>query len=347
MKHYLFILLVFALGTPFISLESHAQRPTSKPATIGCYRQPITPISAIPTLHSDMPLDCILGYIYFDSLCRSFSSWDQSDAMLDSLVPHITSWDTMRSFMRFMYRMQEYDADLYVEFIQSARYLDTSYRLMPGAFELRFIEQMRSVLGYYNKLAYLTIAPVILHIKVIDTTASYDSLCPVPVWPLPRKCVSAIVLDTIKGIHLRSGTTIAFKQVIKRDKPLSMLSWINIAYTPTSAKPSAGGDVSIGQPFDSTGLAPFQCDSCFGWNALIPGNEYIVFLDDGFLDYNGTNSFYEYVPYNGFNSEGGIFPVDSSGNVLSSDNYFGYGPLVPLSTFETDLQADIQSIVSH
>ena len=51
--------------------------------------------------------------------------------------------------------------------------------------------------------------------------------------------------------------------------------------------------------------------------------------------------------YNGYNSEGGIFPIDSSGNVVSTDNYFGYGNTVPLPIFEANLNADIQSIISH
>ena len=89
------------------------------------------------------------------------------------------------------------------------------------------------------------------------------------------------------------------------------------------------------------------CDSCYGLNALIPGKEYVVFLADNFLDYNGISSFYEYVPYNGYNGEGGVFPIDNEGNVTIPDNYFGYGTSVPLSIFELNLRSDINSIIAH
>lgn len=113
--------LAFCVATMvvFFSTESFAQRPVdSIPTSMGCYRQAITPISDIPTLHSDMPLDCLLGYVYFDSLCRSVSTYLQ----LDTMISQVTSWDTMKVFMRFMYEMQQYDADLFEEYLYAAQY---------------------------------------------------------------------------------------------------------------------------------------------------------------------------------------------------------------------------------
>lgn len=193
-------------------------------------------------------------------------------------------------------------------------------------------------------------APVILHIHVVDTTTSYDSLASVPIWPQPRMCVSAEIIDTIKGTYLRPGSCdggIAGRRK-SQDQTLGLREYgcINIAFSPFSQKTKNRGDVTpIG--VDTAGHIIIPCDSCYGTNPLLPGNDYVVFLENQFMDYNGSYSFYQYHPYSNYNAEGGIFPIDSSGNVIIQDNYFGYGNSVPLSVFESLLKTDIQSIISH
>jgi hypothetical protein len=82
-------------------------------------------------------------------------------------------------------------------------------------------------------------------------------------------------------------------------------------------------------------------------NSLQLNREYIVFLENLYLDYNGTNSFYTYRPFSSYNREGGIFPINSDGYVQIPSNYFGYGTSVPLTAFKNYLQVDIESIISH
>ena len=311
------------------------------PTTMGCYRQAIMPISAIPTLHSDMPIDCIFGYIYVDSLCRSLQSYHQAD----SFISLIDAWDTMRVFMRFLYDMQAYNADIYEEYMGYASDLDTNYHIAPRVLELKFAAKMDSILGHNNKLKYLTVAPIILHIRVADTGMSYDSLAHVPFSPQPRMCVSAWVLDTIKGTHLRVGDCGQYRET-KGKVPLGS-GCINIAFCPYTHKSFGQGDGVILGIDTITGQIFYRCDSCFGERAFVPGKEYIVFLEDLFLDYNGSNSFYEFIPYAGYSNNGGIFSLDGSGNVLDEDNFFGYGNSVPLSMFEANLKTDIQSIITH
>ena len=332
---------IYLISLSFNDTVYALRRIDSIPTTMGCYRQPVTPISVIPTFHSDMSLDCLLGYIYFDSLCRGVTSHQ-----IDSMVALIDSWDTMRVFMRFMYKMQEYDADLYKQYLGDAVALDSNYKVAPATVEMKLINRLRNLLGQKNKLIYLSAAPVVVHILVEDTTLSYDSLCRVPVWPQPRMCVSAYVIDTIKGMHLRPGDCGQYRSN-KGNIPQAYDGCINIAYSPVGLKPHSRGDVIL-IPDDSAGNpAPYVCDSCYGETALVPGHEYIVFLQDSYLDFNGTSCFFEFTPYATYNGEGGVFPIDIHGNVLVDDNYFGYGTSVPLNTFKLDLLTDIQSIVSH
>ena len=340
------ILTVIALVSTVFSTSGFAQRPVSLvPTTTGCYRQPVTPISTVLPLQSDMPLDCILGYRYFDSLCRGLGSYRQAD----SLIGLISSGDTMRVFMRYMYRMQEYNADLYKEYLYGADEIATNYNVVPGAIEHRFWKQMNKKLGSKNKFNYLSIAPVIVHIRVVDVGSNCDSLCSNPIWPQPRKCVTAIVIDTIKGMHLRQGTPIlGYSSKLNDQIPQTEYSWINIAYSPLSPKLNERGDVIDLTSADSTiNDMLVNCPDCYGNNTFQPNKDYIVFLENLFLDYNGTNSFYEYVPYNSYNQEGGVFPINSGGSVQIPSNYFGYGKSVTTSTFKNLIQADIESIISH
>ncbi len=288
-----------------------------------------------------MPPDCILGYIYFDSLCRGL----RSSAQVDTLLSRITSWDTLRIFMRFLYKMEEYDPDLFREYEFGAVYLDTNYNISPALVAYKFWEYMNNMLGRKNRYNYLSEVSLILHIRVFDVQTTYDSLCNFPFNAPPRKCVSAYVIDTVKGLHFRSCDYDFYKQYHKGSKPQDAIPCISIMYSPFSPKSYAYSD-HIVIPIDTTST-DFPCDKCYGQTALESGKDYIVFLEDLFLDYNGLNSFYEYTPYPTYNEEGGIFPIDSNGNVLSEDDYFGYGVSTSLPAFETSLRSDIQSIILH
>ena len=332
----MFALILFL--TAGVSVAFAQRRIDTLPTTQGCYRQPIAPISAIPTLHSDMPLDCILGYIYFDSLCRGVHTRNQ----LDSLANIIVSWDTLKPFMRFQYRMSEYDADLYEEYCDASSALNPSYYLIPAVPRYVLKQRQDSILGFRNKLSYLTMASTILHIRVDTVTDSFDSLASYPKWPLPLKCVRATVLDTIKGIHIRQSDDFSYGG----SHILSTVSLINFAFSPYWQKLNPRGD-NAGIGVDSLGNNYFACDSCFGFNAVQSGKEYIVFLQDIFLDYDGTNSYYTYWPFATYSTEGGIFPIDGLGNVKIPSNFFGYGNSVPIATFESSIRSDINTIISH
>ncbi len=342
MKPYLSLLLVGLLLLLCVGTSYSQRRIDTIPTSQGCYRQPVTPISAIPTLHTDMSLDCMLGYIYADSLCRSI----QTRSELDSFANLIDSWDTLKPFMRFLYRMSEYDPDLLEEYCDAAASLDTSYYLIPAVPRAVLEKRMNAVLGLRNKLNFLTLSSAILHVRVDTVTMSYDSLADYPKWPLPMVCVTATVLDTIKGIHIRQssdGGTVIGKG---KTEPLALASVINFSFSPYWQKLNPRGDFR-GMGVDSLGNEYFPCDSCYTSSAVEAGKEYIVFLKDVLLDYNGTYSFYNFWPLPYYSPEGGIFAIDISGNVEEPSNYFGYGTSVPLATFETDLRNDINTIVSH
>ncbi|HET9136932.1 MAG TPA: hypothetical protein VFO76_09860 [Candidatus Kapabacteria bacterium] len=233
--------------------------------------------------------------------------------------------------MRFEYKMREYDADLYNEYQAAAGKIVNGHK-SPGAISDIINKKMKLILGDNNKLAYLTHADLILHVRVKSIYADVDTMASIPIEPLPLLCVQAMIIDTIKGLHIRNG---GYEDCGK---------CISFNFSPYWKK--ANFNHVVDKDLDSNGM-PQPCDICYGNNSLQVSKDYIVFLRDKFLDYNGVNSFYTYWPFGGYSSEGGIFQIDESNNVLIPSDYFGYGVSVPLSNFESLLRNDINTIAAH
>ncbi len=335
MKTLLTSIVAFVLISAFALSVGFAQRIVNPITNSGCFRQPITPLQTIPPLHSDMNFDCLLGYIFFDSLCRAPLSWEQ----IDSLADKIQSWDTLKILMRFKYRMSEYNSDLYNEYLVGAGSLTTNYH-SPGALDAILDQKMASVLGRKNKFRYLTNADLILHIRVTEVHSDNDTMASSPAKPLPLQCVTATIIDTIKGKYIRQCQ----EQVYYTQATSPCISF---DFSPYWEKENPRGDVVDGSIDSTTGNVTIPCNNCYGSNTVEANKDYIVFLRNIYLDYNGTSSFYTFWPSNGYNAEGGIFPIDSGGNVVISSNYFGYGTSIPLAQFESLLRADIGLIVNH
>jgi hypothetical protein len=185
------------------------------------------------------------------------------------------------------------------------------------------MDSIRGTFGYYDKRTYFVEAPVILHIHIVDETDNDTQRYSYPHELL--KCVTARVVTKIKGRHM---------QMVKSNSLYAPDSFVHITYYPKIRRTGRT---------DEGNWDPSEND------ALEPGRDYIVFLENEYNGYNGRSSFYKYTPYSFFYDEHSIlvFPIDENGNVLIPSNYFGYGTKVPLKTFEADLKADIQSIVSN
>jgi hypothetical protein len=283
---------------------------------LGCFTDAIKPISQIPPLRSDMPPYCRRGYLYFDSLCRTLRTYMQ----VDSLITLAKTRDSLRQITRFLYSMSDYDDDLLEEYRMASYQMDTNYRGGPGAIYFPCLDSIQGIFGYYDKRTYFVEVPVILHIHVVDLidndTLRYS-------WPHELiECATAKVVESLKGKHVRT---------VESSATSNPGPFIHISYF-----------ASIKERYRNE-----SDDSSKRKHTLEPGNDYVVFLENEPHGYDGHFSYYNYLPYCCFSREGGIFPIDSTGNVQIPSNYFGYGTNVPLATFEADLRADIQSIVSH
>jgi hypothetical protein len=303
----------------------------SSPVTTGCFRQPVLPIHNPLTLHTDMPIGCLLGYIYLDSLCRANFSKEQ----IDSLLNEVKGGDTLAYFLRTLYDMVDYNAVLFTEYANYSGYLDSSYRTMPSVFSEGLKDRFREIFGKKAKENCFINAAVILHIKITAVWSSEDTLASNPIHPLPLQCVSAQILDTIKGKHLMQCESLYH---LTQD----ITPCIDFSFSPLWEKEGRNTD-HLGLTLDSLGNPVVPCQNCYGNSSVVQDSEYVVFLNCLPLDYNGTTAFYNYYPMLGYSQEGGIFRI-SNGKVIIPSNYFGYGKNVLLSTFLSSLRSDISSL---
>jgi hypothetical protein len=315
------------------SINSLAQRRVEAPTSTGCFRQIHAPILYAPPLHSDMPLDALHGYMYFDSLSRSFTGWSQ----VDSFATLITGNDTLKHFLKYRFAMSNYDDILFSEYLNFGQTVNSMYKTTPGYILQKLTERENLILGSRNKKIMLTHASLILHLKITSVHLEWDSLAHIPVSPLVQQCITAQVLDTIKGMHFLSHTASSGNLL----STPSIL--INFSLSPLWGKGPTQPYLKPGVDYRDSANVVSPCANCFGTQSLIPGSEYIVFLGSIPLDYDGTNAFYDYWPVGSFEPQGGLFPI-VSGNVIDSSNYWGYGTSVSLSQFESSLKADIHAI---
>lgn len=305
-------------------------REITGPLVAGCFRMPVTPLSYAPPLHSDMPYKTLMGYIYFDSVMRSF----KSAAQLDSSLDKIKSFDTLKYFDAILYAMRDYDPILFYEYLMAGDNVNPLYKYSPFSLLSEFAEKTSNI-SVPLKHKYLASIGIIVHIKIKAITQDSDTLASIPIHPLPLLCFTAQVLDTPKGKHFVSADCGYSKAV---NSPC-----INFSFSPLwNYKGKASLDV--GQiVIDSSGNSIYP-DS-YGNNFLKVDSEYIAFLNPQFLDYDGTYSYYVYNPDRRWGLNGGFLPIDANNQVHDSQNLFGHGTLVNTSTFISNLRQDIDSVL--
>ena len=328
--HFMKPILICFLGAALVlsAGNAYSQRPTEGPTSTGCYRQQVSPITYAPPLHSDMSLDVFQGYTWFDSMSRTFTSWDQIQKYADS----IRSWDTLKYFMKYQYALSDYDDLLFQEYRGDAEHVDSAYHIPPGIVTIALDQREKAILGPRDKRILLAHAGPILHVRVISASTEFDSVASIPYHPLAQECIQATILDTIKGKHFLSYPV--------GDGPEYM---VEFSFSPLWPKGFRHADLATNVDYTVDSNLVNPCPACFGTTSAVVDSEYIVFLGSAYLDYNGTYAYYDYWPLHNYEPEGGILPI-VGGNVQDPSNYWGYGTSVPLATFLADLRADIYTL---
>jgi hypothetical protein len=165
-----------------------------------------------------------------------------------------------------------------------------------------------------------------------------------PVSPLPLECITAQVIDTIKGKHFRQCDG-REAYVNSRTEGSGLYSCISFDFSPYWKKIPTMTCVVV-TSIDAKGNVEPPSADCYGTNSIRTGGDYIVFLKNIYLDNDSTNTYFTYWPFGNYSMEGGIFEIDAAGNVQIPSDFFGYGKSVPLSRFKELIRRDITTITA-
>ena len=293
--------------------------------------------SSLP-LHTDMSWQTLLGYVWLDSLMRkpiAPADWDK--------LSNVTSRDSIMDILKYLYAVTNYDPILFHEYKTHAQYLNSSYWGRPGSV-VSFLEHMAGEnLLDSEQAVYLASISYILHVQVLQVDRAVDSeFSSAGGHYEPVACVEAVVLDTIKGRSILATECAPLNPaaaMAKNDRIASSGSPACLHFNFLPGASRAGSDLHR-YLWTSTDSLVFLGDA-LTWDAVIPGGDYIVFLDSHFLDYDGTFSYYSLQPV--ADGSGGIYPV-IGGKVHDSLNRWRMGNEVEISAFKAGLRAKIQAL---
>ena len=218
------------------------------------------------------------AYLWLDSIMRHHFT-DADWATLDSL----RNLDSIRLIAKYLYALSDYDPVLLQEYGRDAPNLQPRYTGKPAAM-IGYLERVVGT-GLRDSYAnYLGSCSYILHVRVSgvrrDSSVEESSY-----WPLV--CIEATIIDTIKGQHLLTDHC--------EDSSKLGNTCFHFQYSAGWSK--TGSDMN---PFAMVGTKLVFWPDAMGWDAVVPGGEYIVFLTTVYEDYNGTSSFFGIWPIYGW-----------------------------------------------
>ncbi len=155
-------------------------------------------LSHIPDLHTDMPLDCLIGYIAMDSIARNVGTFEATRYPGNALIPQL------RVLSRYMYAMADYDPILLNRHFLST--MDSSfpngqYQSYPAnAYFPVIMEIYKRQAEFGRDYGMLVVANYVLRVRVLDVREGIDST--LYSRPFRNANVACEVLEVFKGQRL-------------------------------------------------------------------------------------------------------------------------------------------------
>ena len=267
----------------------------------------LTGLTRIPELHTDMPLDCLIGYIAMDSIARTGGIQEVIAQAQNTLIPEL------RVLARYMYAMTDYDPILL-----NRHFLSTKDSSFPNVnYQSYYANSYFTVMTEIDKrqqefgrdYGMLVIADYVLRLRVLDVRSGIDTTHRNNArWTN----VACEVREIFKGHRLPNNCGLPYPVQIE-GKDIQPGPCLIYGHRTTS------GPQYVPQP----------------------GDEIIVFLN---LVIDKGNMYMVY-PRFGSNITGGRFII-RNGRVDDPDNTWGLGPNPTLEEFRTTLLKKVDDIRS-
>jgi hypothetical protein len=204
-KQYLYTSIILLIFTPLLSAQTVLQPP--------CWQHHTSPVFSFERLPSpvslttDMPLDVMIGYIFYDSLARSLPT-----VGINEIYNNLTYSDTLRYAMKYSYTMMDYNPVLFERFRRYNNPLRRSAPTRSMVFE-KLIEKIKTTSPSPFIETLLCQSSIIAHIVVADTFRTRDGT-------LTNHIVTSTILDTIKGKVLPQCLNFTLTQMQQQQKVL-------------------------------------------------------------------------------------------------------------------------------
>ena len=293
-------------------------------------------------LHSNMPLDVLIGYIVADSVVRSLPHFN---AYIDSVQKLNPFSDTAQYILKYWYLMNEYDPLWFYSFLKRKQQPGANATAAP------LHSNMRQRMSFNPKSVY--VAPdYILHVYV-NNTVSIDTADARMRHHINSKTIAYCkVLDTLKGGKFPSLNNAIFYNG-ERQRPEEG-GIVDNTYT-DALFPAITPDIvfSYLDSWQRWDVGPPLNNKRKGDNWIKPGREYIVFLEplgtDGIGSYDPIGSphkvYYGLKPYPHPGSFS-MYPIEE-GYVLDETNALGFGTKVPVEEFKQNIRTKIAEIKNY
>lgn len=267
-------------------------------------------LSYLPELHTDMSLDCLIGYIAMDSIARTNSVYYATRRPANMTIPQI------RALSRYIYAMGDYDPILFMRHFYSTKdssYPNEQYRSYPANSYASIIYEIYERQQEFGQgYGMLVAASYVLRVRVTDVREGIDST--MHRQRFPNVNVACEVLEVFKGQHL-PGNCAPIQHNVKHDnnEALAQSTCLIYSYPPIpSERPVKVGD------------------------------EMIIFLD--VMPEKGK--LWRIRPNGSFNKTSvGRFHIEN-GRVEDKDNVWGLGINPTLQDFRTNLLQKISDVRS-
>ncbi len=319
-----FCAILFLFFTALSDVSNAQVVPQRVKSTVGLQvNVPI--IGTFPPLNMGMPFDVLLGYIYYDSLCRTMTRH-----AIDSFASRLTNSDTLTHALKYLYEMDDYNPVTFSQWLKVTPSLG-HYKTSPGYVYTNLIRVASAIIPDTQRTAILSGSDFIAHVR-INSIQSYDDTAQSDLQN--EVIVDCAVLDTIKGdVYPPCLGTIALHG--KGSRTSSIEDCLQFVYSPSSPRMAPSGDVlyswmprlqdSLGNPWISV------------------DQEYVVFLSIRGLGNDSSNFVLTIYPAMFKSSVSGLYPIQS-GVVQDTNNDFGFGANLPTADFIAALRSRIYSL---
>lgn len=283
---------------------------------------PILGLSSVPELHTDMPLDCMIGYIAMDSLAKS----ENIQTVL--AMPQNSTMATLRGLAHLMYSMMDYDPVLLTRHIVSVNDSTVPSNTYRSFLANTYYGAQKAILKRLDEFGanygMLLTSYYILKVRVTEVRIGIDTTFTPRDWVN----VSCEVEEIFKGQYLPHTCIEPVKQKGKNNRIANSTCF------------------KFGFPKDeSTGGGYNHQKGQGGGKAItlirtpLINEEFYVFLKQ-----YAISQYEDFIlPEYAYESMGGLFRI-VDGNVEDNGNFWGLGKLPAENDFRTNLLQKIYDI---